>query len=106
MATAVAEPRLEAVRVDSKGRVMLPRRARRQLEWNPGDIVLVAIEPGAEPGAETVRLVKVVNPFDVLAVEAIALDNKDATASDAELVARLGLDPDAEPLEIDDTPPA
>jgi bifunctional DNA-binding transcriptional regulator/antitoxin component of YhaV-PrlF toxin-antitoxin module len=100
MVPAVAEQRMEAARVDSKGRVMLPRRTRRQVELNPGDLVLVAVEPGSK----AVRIVKAVTPFDVLAVEAIALDNKGQTIGDEELVARLGLDPDAEPFEIDDTP--
>lgn len=99
MAPAAAE-RVEAVRVDSKGRLMLPRRTRQQLELSPGDLVLLAVEPGSKAA----RLAKVVNPFDVLAVEAIALDHKGGTATDADLVARLGLDPDAEPLEIDDSP--
>lgn len=89
---------VQAARVDSRGRVTLPSRARQQLGLNPGDLVLVEVDPERN----TVRVAKIVNPFDVLAVEALALDTKGLTVSDHDLVEHLRLDQNAEPLEIDD----
>lgn len=89
---------MAAVRVDSKGRVLLPRRRRLQLDVKPGDLVLIA--PDRETGS--IRVVKVISPFEVLAVEARALDAKGATRGDAEVAQDLGLDLAAEPLEIID----
>ena len=95
---AIAEATMVAVRVDSKGRVMLPRRIRLQFDVKPGDLVLVA--PDHETGS--IRVLKVINPFEVLAVEALALDAKGSTIGDAEIARNLRLDLDAAPLEIVD----
>lgn len=95
---AVARETVAAVRVDSKGRVLLPRRTRVQFDLKPGDLVLVA--PDHETGS--IGVAKVINPFEVLAVEALALDATGATVGDAEIAQRFDLDLDAEPLEIVD----
>jgi bifunctional DNA-binding transcriptional regulator/antitoxin component of YhaV-PrlF toxin-antitoxin module len=97
MAPATAET-LVAARVDSKGRVMLPQRTRKQLDVKPGDLVVMAVDETTH----TLRVAKVVSPLEVLAVEALALDARGETIGDRELVESLELDPDAEPLEITD----
>jgi bifunctional DNA-binding transcriptional regulator/antitoxin component of YhaV-PrlF toxin-antitoxin module len=83
--------------MDSKGRVMLPLAARQQLGMRPGDFLLFAID-----ATGAARLVKVVNPFDVLAAKAVTLDDADLTIDDSQFIANLCLAPDAEPFEIID----
>lgn len=53
-------------RVDSKGRLLLPRKVRDSLSLNTGDTLFLHYE--SKSGI--VRLAKASNPFDVLAKEA------------------------------------
>jgi AbrB family looped-hinge helix DNA binding protein len=55
-----------SARVDSKGRLLLPRRVRDTLELKAGDTLFLRYE--SKSGI--VRLAKVRNPFDVLVEEA------------------------------------
>lgn len=54
------------VRVDDKGRVLLPHKLRQALRVGPGDIFFV--QQGED---DSLRLVRAANPFDVLAEQAI-----------------------------------
>lgn len=55
-----------STRMDSKGRLLLPRRVRDTMELKAGDTLFLRYE--SESGI--VRLAKAPNPFDVLAEEA------------------------------------
>lgn len=65
-----------AVRVDGKGRVLLPRKLRQTLRVGPGDIFFV--QPGED---DSLRLVRAPNPFDVLAEHAIVESQRGHTIS-------------------------
>ncbi len=54
------------LRVDSKGRLTLPRGLRDELDIGPGDTVFFERE------GSVLRLAKAANPFDVLATGAVA----------------------------------
>jgi antitoxin PrlF len=54
-----------ALRVDSKGRVVIPKSVRQQLHINPGDTFFLESE------GNVIRLAKAENPFDALARHAV-----------------------------------
>ena len=54
------------LRIDSKGRLTLPKELREELEIGPGDTVFFERE------GSVLRLAKAANPFDVLAAGAAA----------------------------------
>ncbi|HBT46988.1 MAG TPA: AbrB family transcriptional regulator [Peptococcaceae bacterium] len=56
-----------AVKIDNKGRVTLPKRIREALGVESGDIVFLKYDPENRQ----VRLARALNPFDVLAEQAI-----------------------------------
>lgn len=53
-------------KVDSKGRLLLPRKVRDTLRLNAGDTLFLK----CESKSRIIRLAKAHNPFDVLAEEA------------------------------------
>ena len=65
------------VRIDSKGRVMLPKKFRDAMALGPGDTVYLRFEPSGK----VVRLTRSASPFDVLAVNAIREYEKGRTRS-------------------------
>ncbi len=73
-----------AVRVDSKGRLTIPKEARESLNVQPGDTFFVEIE---EEG-KVLRYAKAENPFDVLAEEALEEYRRGETRSLRELAER------------------
>ena len=56
-----------AVRIDDKGRITLPISIRRDININPGDIFYL----NYDTTKKQMQLNKVINPFDVLAGEAL-----------------------------------
>jgi AbrB family looped-hinge helix DNA binding protein len=56
------------VRIDTKGRVMLPKNFRDALALEPGDTVFLRFEQSGK----VVRLARAASPFDILVVHAIS----------------------------------
>lgn len=81
------------IKVDSKGRVSIPKRVREQAGLQPGDTLFLAIDQ--ESG--TVQLRKVTNPFDGLALHAIAEYEAGRTRSLDEIMDEMGIGPEDEP---------
>jgi AbrB family looped-hinge helix DNA binding protein len=54
------------LRIDSKGRLTLPKGLREELEIGPGDTIFFERE------GSVLRLAKAANPFDALAAGAVA----------------------------------
>jgi bifunctional DNA-binding transcriptional regulator/antitoxin component of YhaV-PrlF toxin-antitoxin module len=65
------------VTMDSKGRLLIPEATRKEMHFEPGDVFF--IENESEYG--TVRIAKAINPFDGLALAAIAEDDAGETVS-------------------------
>ncbi len=55
-----------AVRLDGKGRLQLPQKIRAALRAEPGDVLFLQLDDG-----DTVLIVRAINPFDVLAEQAL-----------------------------------
>ncbi len=56
-----------AVKIDDKGRLTLPKRIRKDININPGDIFYL----NYDAAKKQMQLNKAINPFDVLAGEAL-----------------------------------
>lgn len=76
-----------ALKVDSKGRVTLPNKLREKLNIKPGDTLFLN-----ETVNKTILLKKAVNPFDVLALEALKEYRNGETTSFEELAEEMGVD--------------
>lgn len=72
--------KLQTATLDSKGRLLIPEATRKELGFAPGDVVF--FKPDAETG--TLYLAKAINPFDGLALAAIAEDEADLTLTPEE----------------------
>ncbi len=66
---------LQATRVDSKGRVVLPRETRETLGIEPGDILFV----DTDGIRRVIYIAKPDNPLDVLAIQALEEDRAGLT---------------------------
>ena len=77
-------------RIDSKGRVSIPRKVRDLAGFQTGDVLFVAIDSDTE----TLQLRKVTNPFDGLALDAIAEYERGDTRSLREIAEDEGIDLD------------
>jgi AbrB family looped-hinge helix DNA binding protein len=75
-----------AVKMDAAGKITLPKAIREKLGAHAGDVFYVV-----EDGKGGLRIIKE-NPFDVLAEEAIKLDDEGKTIPLEEALRRLGLD--------------
>jgi AbrB family looped-hinge helix DNA binding protein len=80
---------MDAITVDSKGRVLLPTKARKQLGLQPGDVLAFRCSRGM------IQLRKVEDPFDALAEHAIAEHDAGRTRNLRDIARDIGLDPDA-----------
>jgi AbrB family looped-hinge helix DNA binding protein len=80
------------IKVDSKGRVSIPKKVREQAGFGPGDTLFLAID---QPTG-TVQLRKVSNPFDGLALQAIAEYEAARTTSLREIAEEAGIELDDE----------
>lgn len=56
-----------AVKIDGKGRLTLPKSIRKDININPGDIFYL----NYDAAKKQMQLNKAINPFDVLAGEAL-----------------------------------
>lgn len=87
----MAEPMtMRAVRVDSKGRILLPVKTRRRLKLDEGTTMFM-VERGSE-----LRFRRAPNPFDVLAEQAEAEWRAGQTKNLRQYAAEHGIDLDAE----------
>ncbi len=66
---------LQATRIDSKGRIVLPRVTRTELGLEPGDILFV----DTDGNRRVIYLAKPDNPLDVLALAALEEDRAGLT---------------------------
>ena len=66
---------LQATRVDSKGRIVLPKETRSELGLEPGDILFIDTD-GAR---RVIYMAKPDNPLDMLAVAALSEDSAGET---------------------------
>jgi AbrB family looped-hinge helix DNA binding protein len=74
-----------SVRLDNKGRLTLPRRIREALHAQSGDVFFLQLE---EDG---IHIVRVENPFDALAKEAIREDDEGETIALDDILKREGI---------------
>ena len=66
---------LQATRIDSKGRIVLPRVTRTELGLEPGDILFV----DTDGDRRVIYMAKPDNPLDVLALAALEEDRAGLT---------------------------
>jgi AbrB family looped-hinge helix DNA binding protein len=66
---------LQATRIDSKGRIVLPRETRTELGLEPGDILFV----DTDGERRVIYMAKPDNPLDVLALAALEEDRAGLT---------------------------
>lgn len=74
------------VRVDEKGRLTLPREVRQALGVGSGDVLFLQVE------GHILHLVRVENPFDALAEQALEEFETGQTRSLHQVAADLGTD--------------
>ena len=79
-----------AVRVDSKGRLMLPRKEREALGLTAGSTVFV------QRDGNVLRIAKIENPFDGLALQAVEEFRAGRTRSLREFAREQGVAEDGE----------
>jgi AbrB family looped-hinge helix DNA binding protein len=75
------------IKLDSKGRVSIPKKVREQAGLQPGDTLFLAIDPATG----TVQLRKVTNPFDGLTLHAMAEYEAGRTRSLDEVMDEMGV---------------
>lgn len=73
----------ETARVDSKGRLTIPRALRNEIDVHPGDVVFM------ERDGQTLRLAKGANPLDALAEHALDEYRKGRTRKLSEIALEL-----------------
>jgi AbrB family looped-hinge helix DNA binding protein len=84
---------LQATRVDSKGRIVLPKETRAELGLEPGDILFV----DTDGDRRIIYLAKPDNPLDVLAIAALEEDRAGLTVDLDEALSLLDdIEPDAD----------
>lgn len=79
-----------AVRVDNKGRLMIPKELRQELQVGPGDTLFIRCK------GKVLHCAKAENPFDLLAEHAIREDDAGLTISLRDFAREQGIDLDAE----------
>jgi len=74
------------LKVDSKGRVTIPNKLRENLDIKPGDTLYL------NSTDETILLKKAVDPFDMVALEALKEHREGKTISIEDLAEETGVD--------------
>ena len=77
-------------KMDSKGRLLLPRKLRDSLRLNSGDTLFLQFEPKSG----IVKIAKASNPFDALADEAERELEAGRTTNIREYARKRGITPD------------
>ena len=75
-----------SLKVDEKGRVTLPNKLRKNLGIKPGDTLFL------QEQVEYFVLKKALNPFDVLALDALRERNEGKTVGLKDVASELGVD--------------
>ncbi|MGC4105066.1 MAG: AbrB/MazE/SpoVT family DNA-binding domain-containing protein [Thermomicrobiales bacterium] len=78
--------------IDAKGRIAIPAEIRKRLGLEAGDAFFF----DAEEGADVIRIVKAVNPFDILADRAIDEYNAGRTINLRDYAAEKGIASDVD----------
>ena len=74
-------------KVDAKGRILLSQEIRESLGFGPGDTVFLNVN--AE--RHTLEVAKAINPFDLLAAEALAEHERGETVELSEFAREMGI---------------
>ena len=74
------------VRMDDKGRLMVPKGIREALHAGTGDVFYIQQEPDG-----SMKIIKGGDPFDELAIEAIREDDEGGTMSFDNILHREGI---------------
>jgi len=74
------------LKVDSKGRVTIPNKLRENLDIKPGDTLYL------NSTDETILLKKAIDPFDMVALEALKEHREGKTISIEDLAEEMGVD--------------
>ena len=84
---------IQATRIDSKGRVVLPKETRKKLGLEPGDFLFV----DTDGERHIIYMAKPDNPLDVLAILALEEDRAGLTVDLDDALAMLDdIEPDAD----------
>lgn len=78
------------LKIDSKGRISIPKRYRELIGLQPGDAMFLEVDE--ETG--TLQIRKAINPFDILALDALRQYEAGETRSLDEIMAELGVEPE------------
>lgn len=81
----------EPVRLDDRGRISLPKHIRQQMGLETGDTLFTRV---SSTGSLEMR--KAINPFELLAKDAIREYEAGKTKSIEDLAAELGIDLDSD----------
>jgi AbrB family looped-hinge helix DNA binding protein len=78
------------LKIDNKGRVSIPKQLRERAGLEPGDALFLEYDESSN----TFHLKKAINPFDILALEALREYEAGETRSLDEVMAELGVEPE------------
>jgi AbrB family looped-hinge helix DNA binding protein len=76
--------------IDSKGRISIPREVRETLGFSAGDALFLEVDDEHH----TLRVAKAINPFDVLAAEALAEFERGDTTDLRDFAREMGIELD------------
>ncbi len=80
------------LKVDSKGRISIPKQYREKIGLEPGDALFLEIDEGTG----TLQIRKAINPFDILALDAIRQYEAGETIPLRDIAREAGIDLDDE----------
>ncbi len=78
------------LKLDSKGRISIPKQYREKIGLEPGDAMFLEVDEDTG----TLQIRKAINPFDILALEALREYEAGETRSLDEIMAELGVEPE------------
>jgi antitoxin PrlF len=79
-----------SLKIDNKGRLSIPKELRERAGLEPGDTIFLEFDEDTG----TFQLRKAINPFDILAMEALREYEAGETRSLDEIMAELGVEPE------------
>jgi bifunctional DNA-binding transcriptional regulator/antitoxin component of YhaV-PrlF toxin-antitoxin module len=75
--TTMVASKAQTATLDSEGRLLIPEATRKELGLSAGDLLYIQ----SDPESGMVHLAKAINPFDGLALAALAEDNAGLTVT-------------------------